>query len=109
MIDRLMLSRAAYKVTLCHLLTDDVNTSRRSEHEGFGIHVRIALHVCETKGGAISKMIAQFHRNKIGLDVALEALKIYCKRRRPKFQKVLEFARACRVEKILRPYLEASI
>jgi predicted transcriptional regulator of viral defense system len=47
-------------------------------------------------------------RNKIGLDVALEALKFYRKRRRPKFHLVLEFARVCRVEKILRPYLEAS-
>ncbi len=47
-------------------------------------------------------------RNKIGLDVALEALKIYRKGRRPQFQQVLEFARVCRVEKILRPYLEAS-
>jgi hypothetical protein len=47
-------------------------------------------------------------RNKIGQDVALEALKIYCKRRRPQFQQVLEFARVCRVERILRPYLEAS-
>jgi predicted transcriptional regulator of viral defense system len=47
-------------------------------------------------------------RNKIGLDVALEGLKVYRKRRRPQFQQLLEFARVCRVEKILRPYLEAS-
>jgi predicted transcriptional regulator of viral defense system len=46
-------------------------------------------------------------RNKIGLDVALEALKMYTQRRRPQLQRVLEFARVCRVEKILRPYLEA--
>lgn len=47
-------------------------------------------------------------RNKIGLDVALEALKTYSKRRRPQFQQVLEFARVCRVERVIRPYLEAS-
>ncbi len=47
-------------------------------------------------------------RNKIGLDVALEALKTYCRRRRPQLQRVLDFSRICRVEKILRPYLEAS-
>ena len=47
-------------------------------------------------------------RNKIGLDVALEALKTYRQRRRSQLQRVLEFARLCRVEKILRPYLEAS-
>jgi predicted transcriptional regulator of viral defense system len=47
-------------------------------------------------------------RNKIGLDVALEALRTYGKRRRPQLQQVLEFARICRVEKTMRPYLEAS-
>jgi hypothetical protein len=47
-------------------------------------------------------------RNKIGLDVALEALKTYRQRRRSQLQQVLEFARICRVETILRPYLEAS-
>jgi predicted transcriptional regulator of viral defense system len=47
-------------------------------------------------------------RNKIGLDVALEALRTYRRRRRPKLQEVLEFARICRVENVVRPYLEAS-
>lgn len=47
-------------------------------------------------------------RNKIGLDVALEALKTYRKRRRSQLQRVLDLARICRVEKVLRPYLEAS-
>lgn len=47
-------------------------------------------------------------RNKIGLDVALESLRMYRARRRPQLQQVLEFARICRVEKVVRPYLEAS-
>ena len=47
-------------------------------------------------------------RNKIGLDVALEALKTFRKRRHPQFQKVLEFARVCRMERIMRPHVEAS-
>jgi predicted transcriptional regulator of viral defense system len=47
------------------------------------------------------------YRNKIGLDVALDALRKYRDRRKPEFQKVLEFARICRVEKVIRPYLEA--
>jgi len=49
------------------------------------------------------------YRNKIGLDVALDALRTYRDRRRPQFQKVLEFARICRVERVIRPYLEASL
>lgn len=47
------------------------------------------------------------YRNKIGLDVALEALRAYRARRGPQLQKVLEHALVCRVEKVMRPYLEA--
>lgn len=47
-------------------------------------------------------------RNKIGLDVALEALRTWRSRRRQKnLHHILEYARVCRVERILRPYLEA--
>ncbi|MBN2560498.1 MAG: type IV toxin-antitoxin system AbiEi family antitoxin domain-containing protein [Phycisphaerae bacterium] len=49
------------------------------------------------------------YRNKIGLDVAIEALRSYRGRRGTKFQTVLEYARICRVEKVVRPYLEASV
>lgn len=47
------------------------------------------------------------YRNKIGMDVVLEALRNYRTRRGANLQKVLEFARICRVEKVIRPYLEA--
>ena len=45
-------------------------------------------------------------RNKIGLDVAIEALKM-CLAKNGSHKKILEFARLCRVEKVIRPYLEA--
>jgi hypothetical protein len=48
-------------------------------------------------------------RNAIGLDVALEALRVYRGRRRPRLQEVFECARLCRVENVIRPYLEASM
>jgi predicted transcriptional regulator of viral defense system len=48
------------------------------------------------------------YRNRIGLDVALEALRAYRRRRRKDFDRVLDYARLCRVERIIRPYLEAS-
>jgi len=48
------------------------------------------------------------YRNKIGLDVALEALRAYRGRRGSRLQRVLEYARICRVEPVIRPYLEAS-
>jgi predicted transcriptional regulator of viral defense system len=47
------------------------------------------------------------YRNTVGLDVALEALKLLLKGRRPKLDSLLRFARVCRVEKVMRPYLEA--
>jgi predicted transcriptional regulator of viral defense system len=49
------------------------------------------------------------YRRKIGLDVALEALKLY--RQCPDFDvsKLLRYARICRVEKVMRPYLEALL
>ena len=45
-------------------------------------------------------------RNRIGLDVALEALR-HCIRNKGSRKKILEFARVCRVERVIRPYLEA--
>lgn len=48
-------------------------------------------------------------RNKIGMDVVLEALKLYRSRMKFDHKKLLEYARICRVEKIMRPYLEASL
>jgi predicted transcriptional regulator of viral defense system len=50
------------------------------------------------------------YRNKIGLDVAIEALRTYRERtRKPDFQGLARFARIDRVDKIMRPYLEAML
>jgi predicted transcriptional regulator of viral defense system len=49
------------------------------------------------------------YRNKIGMDVVLEALKLYKQRRRFKADELIRFARICRVEKVMRPYLEATL
>jgi len=46
-------------------------------------------------------------RNKIGLEIAIEALRKYARRKRRRFDLILDFARTCRVEGIMRPYLEA--
>jgi predicted transcriptional regulator of viral defense system len=49
------------------------------------------------------------HRNKIGLDVAIEALRLYLQRKRSRVDTLMHFARVCRVEKVMRPYLEAML
>ena len=45
-------------------------------------------------------------RNRIGMDIVQEALRAYRARRRPDFDAVLRFARICRVDRVIRPYLE---
>ena len=48
------------------------------------------------------------YRNKIGLDVALEALREY-RRQRRSLDELRRLAAVCRVERVMRPYLEAML
>ncbi len=49
------------------------------------------------------------YRNKIGMDVVLEALKLYRERFRFDANRLMQYARTCRVESVMRPYLEAGL
>ncbi len=46
-------------------------------------------------------------RNKVGINVAIEALKKYWKQGRPRLDLIMRFAKAGRIEKIITPYIEA--
>lgn len=48
-------------------------------------------------------------RHKLGMDVVLEALKLYKERSRFKVDKLLRYARVCRVANIMKPYLETLV
>jgi predicted transcriptional regulator of viral defense system len=48
-------------------------------------------------------------KNAVGLDVAIEAAKDYLRRRDSSPSKLMKYAKACKVEKFVRPYLEALI
>jgi predicted transcriptional regulator of viral defense system len=48
-------------------------------------------------------------RGMIGLDVALEALRLYRERRKVALDALMRFAAICRVPKTMRPYLEAIL
>lgn len=48
-------------------------------------------------------------RNLVGLETALAALKALRRRRGFQVEQLLEFARICRVERTLRPYVEAVL
>ena len=49
------------------------------------------------------------YRHKIGLEVALEALREAWRARRFTMDDMDRYARACRVERVMRPYLEALV
>jgi predicted transcriptional regulator of viral defense system len=49
------------------------------------------------------------HRNEIGLDTVLEAVRMYKARGRVDVDAILRFAAVCRVARVARPYLEALL
>jgi predicted transcriptional regulator of viral defense system len=48
-------------------------------------------------------------RNKIGLDVAIEALKDCLRQRKASINEIYRYAKVCRVSNVIRPYMEAVI
>jgi len=82
--------------------------SGRSFTEGIETHKVDGL---ELQIYSVEKTLADCFkfRNKIGFDVALEALKFYRIRKRLKVDDLMKFCRICRVEKVLLPYLEALL
>lgn len=78
-------------------LTQGVET-----HKIEGVPVRIT---------SVAKTLADCfkYRNKIGLDVALEALREAWRERKVTMDEIDRFARVCRVERVMRPYLEALV
>ena len=74
--------------------------------EGIESHLRdqVALRVY-----SVAKTVADCfkHRNKIGLDVALEALKDARSQQKASADDLWRYAKVCRVANVMRPYLEA--
>ena len=46
-------------------------------------------------------------RNKIGLDVAIEALKDCLRQKKASIDEIYRYAKVCRVSNVIRPYMEA--
>jgi predicted transcriptional regulator of viral defense system len=63
----------------------------------------------EVRVYSVAKTIADCfkYRNKIGLDVALEALREAWRARRFEMDELDRYAAICRVQRVMRPYLEA--
>jgi predicted transcriptional regulator of viral defense system len=47
------------------------------------------------------------YRNKVGIDVAVEALRDFSRKRRGGATELARFARICRVSRVMQPYLDA--
>ena len=81
-------------------MTGKVYTSGIDEHLRDGVKLRVY--------SAAKTVVDCFkHRNKIGLDVALEALKDVRAQRKATTDELWHYAKICRVSNVMRPYLEA--
>lgn len=49
------------------------------------------------------------YRNKVGMDTVREAVELYAERKKRNPRQLLRFARICRVEAVMKPYLEAFL
>lgn len=74
--------------------------------EGIEIHERDRVQI-RVYGAAKTVADCFKHRNKIGLDVALEALKDARAKQKASADELWRFAKICRVANVMRPYLEA--
>jgi predicted transcriptional regulator of viral defense system len=81
-------------------MTGEAREAGIEEHDIEGVPVRIY---------SAAKTVADSFkfRNKIGLDVALEALRDYRRDPRRSLDDLWRFAKVCRVANVMRPYLEA--
>jgi len=81
-------------------MSDQIYSSGVEEYRHDGALVRVT---------SVAKTVADCfkHRNKLGLDVALEALKDALRRRKVSVDDLWHHATICRVANVMRPYLEA--
>ncbi len=81
-------------------MSDEVYASGVEEHLHDGVTLRVTC--------AAKTVVDCFkHRNKIGLDVALEALKDARTRNHASVDDLWRYAKICRVANVIRPYLES--
>ena len=48
-------------------------------------------------------------RNKIGMDIVLEAFKLYRERKKTDLTKLIKYGKICRIDRVMMPYLEAFV
>lgn len=98
--------RGSHAPRLDHPPLRMVQFSRESHAAGIEEQVRDGVRL---RVYGVAKTVADCfkHRNTIGLDVALEALKEACARRLATADDLWRYAKVCRVANVMRPYMEA--
>ena len=97
----------AWRPRLTGMPVHIVRMSGRALTEGVEVHEVEGVPVRMTSAAKTMADCFKF-RNKIGLDVVLEALREY-RRQRRSLEDLHRLARVCRVERVMRPYLEAML
>ena len=94
--------RIDYPPVKTHRFTGEAFTAGMDIHDLDGIGVRIY---------SPEKTLADCFkfRNKVGLDTVIEAIRFYRERKKIKVDDLMRYASVCRVNKTMRPYLEAIL
>ena len=102
------IDRRARRPALRHPPLRVVRFGGRALTEGIEVH---KIEARSVRVYSIAKTLADAfkYRNKIGLDVVLEALREAWRERRVRMDDLDRFATICRVERVMRPYLEALV
>jgi predicted transcriptional regulator of viral defense system len=94
-------------------LSGPSQTEGIEDHKIEGVHVRVdsaakTVADCVRVYSAAKTVADCFEfRNKIGLDVAIEALKDCLRQKKASINEIYRYAKICRVSNVLRPYMEA--
>jgi len=102
------ISRRTFYPKLKHPPIRFFRFSENAFRAGIETHVMNGMNV---KIYSAEKTIADCfkYRNKLGLDVVLEALKLWRKNKNARIDKLMEYANICRVHNIIKPYVEAIL
>lgn len=102
------ISRQTFYPKLEHPPTRFFRFSENAFRAGIETHVMSGVNV---RIYSVEKTIADCfkYRNKLGLDMALEALKLWRKSKNARIDKLMEYANICRVYNIIKPYVEATL
>ncbi len=102
------LERKAWRPVIDYPPVRFVFMSGKSIEEGIDVYT---LNGVEVRIFNPAKTVADCfkYRNKIGLDVALEALKEGWKMKKFTMDELMHYAEICRVKNVIRPYVEALI